>query len=153
MATARQFGTTPTTRELVDRLMAVVAEQGEAITVLVRRLEALEHKVDGAEGEDARSPLFHLEMRDFIGFSAGLLIQTPGKAPRSGSESYRALPQGKSISERRLIVRPCPAKPVGGYGLADGTRYPPVGAPKRSSLPIIGALAKTCRPRGLSAVV
>ena len=49
MTTARQFGAAPTTRELVDRLMAVVAEQGE-------RLEALEAKVTGDGDEDARSP-------------------------------------------------------------------------------------------------
>jgi hypothetical protein len=50
MTTARQFGAAPTTRELVDRLMAVVAEQGE-------RLEALERKIDGADGEDGPAPM------------------------------------------------------------------------------------------------
>jgi hypothetical protein len=50
VTTARQFGSAPTTRELVDRLLVMVAEQGE-------RLEVLEAKVAGADGdEDARSP-------------------------------------------------------------------------------------------------
>jgi hypothetical protein len=56
VSAARRFGEAPTARELVDRLMAVVAEQGEAISALVGRLEVLEAKVAGADGEDARSP-------------------------------------------------------------------------------------------------
>jgi hypothetical protein len=54
MTTARQFGSAPTTRELVDRLITVVADMHARIDVLQQRVEMLEAKHLG--DEDGRPP-------------------------------------------------------------------------------------------------